>query len=131
MSKRLLKTKERMLDRRRLSEAWMRWHAMTWDQEMQRPLTVPENLEEYLVEMLPDLKKHFTSKWSGNHHTSNCCSKGILIIMNNELLCHPFRKFIQVAVIAFYFDPNHFFNFHETQMNSVCISKKTCIKVIL
>lgn len=70
MKKRSLNIKERMLDRRRLSDAWFKWHAYMWNVEMGRALNVPDDLEIELQNMIPLLKQHFTRKWSGSHHFS-------------------------------------------------------------
>ena len=76
MRKRSLNAIQRMLDRRRLSDAWFKWHAYLWHKEMDRVLNVPDDLESELQNMIPLLKKHFTHKWSGDHHFSQHKSPG-------------------------------------------------------
>lgn len=76
-----LKSDVRVLDRRRLSEAWFERHLLEWKIDLElgeteiRPLTCAEVDPESESEMT---KKgaHFSRKWPGNHH-HNCMSKGV------------------------------------------------------
>ena len=66
----------RVLDRRRLSEAWAKWHYYLWCKEMGLEVIVPKNIDMTLKFFLPHLRAHFTCKWSGNYHGDKCGSKG-------------------------------------------------------
>lgn len=71
-----LKRDVRVLDRRRLSEAWFKRHLIEWKIELGeteiRPLTeVDAEIQSYMTK----IREHLSRKWSGNHHHDNCSQK--------------------------------------------------------
>ena len=76
MAQQFSKDSKRPLDRRCLEEAWARWHMITWKVEMGLVLDSSSDIEKDIQDFLPQLRVHFTQKWSGNHHKNNCLNKG-------------------------------------------------------
>lgn len=75
----MIQNGNRMLDRRRLSDAWMKWHLIEWKQHMgEKEISIITNSElEYEIEKyLPRMRESFTKKWSSIHHTDNCMAEG-------------------------------------------------------
>lgn len=75
-----LQSDVRVLDRRRLSEAWFQRHLIKWKIELGeteiRPLTCAE-VDAEIQSYMTNIGEHFSRKWSGNHHHDNCMSKGV------------------------------------------------------
>lgn len=69
----------RLLDRRRLAEAWYKWSVWRWRQQISgTALTIVEmdltsqNLDMTIEKTLPDIRLWFTQKWSGPYHRGRC-----------------------------------------------------------
>lgn len=75
-----LQSDVRVLDRRRLSEAWFKRHLIKWKIELGeteiRPLTYAE-VDSEIQSYMTKIGEHFSRKWSGNHHHDNCMSTGM------------------------------------------------------
>ena len=67
------------LDRRVMSEGWSKWHLCMWKEEMGLSRQWNSDLEKDIIAIMPQLRLHFTQKWSGPHHKSNCAHKGIIV----------------------------------------------------
>ncbi len=78
----------RSLDRRRLAENWYRWSILRWYehegtlQDVTLDLSV-NNLDDTILNLLPELRMWFTKKWTGLHHSEACghnqCSEAFSI----------------------------------------------------
>lgn len=76
----MLNSDTRVLDRRRLSEAWFKRHLIKWrielgETDIQR--IVNHETEQEIEKHLPSIKSYFSRKWSSTFHTDACKSEGM------------------------------------------------------
>ena len=86
----MLKSESRVLDRRRLSEAWLKWHLIEWKRDLgeDKISALINNEVEADIELyLPKIRERFSKKWSGLHHTDSCNAKGLYCISLLLLYC--------------------------------------------
>ncbi|XP_062572427.1 uncharacterized protein LOC134234383 [Saccostrea cucullata] len=85
------------MDRRRLSEAWFKWHLIEMKiglGERNIDTLVCSEVDAEIQRLLPRIHEHFTKKWSGSHHCDNCkskdCSQALIIdghMKGTRLVC--------------------------------------------